>query len=172
LAKRRRGESAEQPSARVGIVAPGKRSKEGEILARLSAIVLAAVAAAAIGGCGGSSSSGRSPVQVGDDWYKATAAGDGAKLCALSTADRQARFVELAKRLPGGKSVSACPAAVNLTLEHFGGGARLSKLAKVHVKLVKQSGKSAEVQAPNAAPLKLVKSGSSWRVSGAGASGK
>lgn len=131
----------------------------------------AAVAAAAIGGCGGGSS-GQSPVQVGDEWYKATAAGDGAKLCALSTADRQARFVEIAKRLPGGKGVSTCPAAVNLTLKHFGGGARLSKLAKVHVKLVKQSGKSAEVQAPNAARLLLVKSGSSWRVSGAGTSGQ
>lgn len=124
-------------------------------------------AALAIGGCGGSS--GPSPTQVGDEWYRATAAGDGAKLCALSTSDRQARFVEIAKRLPGGKNVSACPAAVTLTLKHFGGGARLGKLAKVHVKLVKQSGSAAEVQAPNAAPLKLVKSGSSWRVSGAGA---
>lgn len=136
-------------------------------MARLSAIVMAA-AVVAISGCGGSS--GESPTQVGDEWYKATAAGDGAKLCALSTADRQARFVELAKRLPGGKGVSTCAAAVDLTLKHFGGGERLGKLAKVHVKLVKQSGGSAEVQAPNAAPLKLVKSGSSWRVSGAGAS--
>ncbi|HEY2719579.1 MAG TPA: hypothetical protein VGI52_08110 [Solirubrobacteraceae bacterium] len=125
------------------------------------------VAVLAISGCGGSS--GNSPTQVGDQWYRATAAGDGAKLCALSTADRQSRFIEIAKRLPGGKSVSTCPAAVNLTLKHFGGGERLGKLAKVHVKLVRQSGSTAEVQAPNAAPLKLVKSGSGWRVSGAGA---
>jgi len=124
----------------------------------------------AIGGCGGSSS--KSPTQVGDEWYRATAAGDGAKLCALSTSDRQARFIEIAKRLPGGKSVRTCTAAVDLTLKHFGGGARLGKLAKVHVKLVTQSGDTAEVRAPNAAPLKLVKSGSSWRVSGAGSNGQ
>ncbi len=127
----------------------------------------AAVVLASLGGCGGSS--GQSPTQVGDEWYRATAAGDGAKLCALSTAERRARFIELAKRLPGGKGVSTCSAAVNLTLKHFGGGERLGKLAKVHVKLLSQSSGTAEVQAPNAAPLKLEKSGSSWQVAGAGA---
>lgn len=136
-------------------------------MARAGAIVMT-VSVLAICGCGGGSSSGQNPTQVGDEWYRATAASDGAKLCALSTTDRQARFVEIAKRLPGGKNVSACAAAVNLTLKHFGGGERLGKLAKVHVKLVKQSGNTAEVQAPKAAPLKLEKAGSGWRVSGAG----
>ncbi|HTZ87007.1 MAG TPA: hypothetical protein VMB05_10105 [Solirubrobacteraceae bacterium] len=135
-------------------------------MARLSAVVMMAVVVA-ISGCGGSS--GKSPTQVGDEWYKATAAGDGAKLCALSTTERQARFIEIAKQVPGGKGATTCVAAVNLVLKHFGGASRLGKLTKVHVKLVKRSGDTAEVQAPNAAPLKLVRSGSSWRVSGAGA---
>lgn len=137
-------------------------------MARAGAIVMA-VSALAIYGCG-SGSSGQSPTQVGDEWYRATAAGDGAKLCALSTSERQARFVEIAKHLSGGKGVHTCTAAVNLTLKHFGGGSRLSKLAQVHVKLVSQSGKTAEVQAPKAARLRLEKSGSSWRVAGASAS--
>jgi len=140
-------------------------------LARAGAIVMA-VSMLAICGCGSSSSSGQSPTQVGDAWYQATAASDGAKLCALSTSERQARFVEIGKRLPGGKNLRTCTEAVNLTLKHFGGGERLGKLAKVHVKLVKQSGNTAEVQAPKAPPLKLEKSGSGWRVSGAGSGGQ
>jgi hypothetical protein len=127
-------------------------------LARASAILMAS-AALAICGCG---SSAQTPVQVGDQWYVATARGDGAKLCELSTAERRARFVEIAKRLPEGNGVHTCIAAVDLTLKHFGGRARLDKLAHVHVKLIAQSHDGAEVQAPSAAPLKLVRSGSKW----------
>ena len=125
----------------------------------------AALAAAVLVGCG---SSGPTPVQVGEQWYRATAAGDGNKLCKLSTATRQRRFIELAKRLPGGATgASTCAAAVELTLKHFGGSARLGKFAHVHVRLVSQNKTTAEVQAENAAPLQLVRSGSSWLVSGA-----
>jgi hypothetical protein len=116
-------------------------------------------------GCG---SSGPTPVQVGEQWYHATAAGDGKTLCKLSTATRQRRFIELAKRLPGGSTgANTCAAAVELTLKHFGGSARLGKFARVHVRLLAQSKTTAEVQAENAAPLQLVRSGSSWLVSGA-----
>jgi hypothetical protein len=126
----------------------------------------AALAAFAFAGCGGSS--GSAPVQVGEQWYRATAAGNGKKMCALSTAERQRRFIEIGKRLPGGKTgASTCVAAVELTLKHFGGSARLSKLAHVHIRLVSQSKTAAEVQAEKAAPLKLVRSGSSWLVAGA-----
>ena len=125
----------------------------------------AGLAAAVLLGCG---SSGPTPVQVGEQWYRATAAGDGNKLCKLSTATRQRRFIELAKRLPGGATgASTCAAAVELTLKHFGGSARLGKFAHVHVRLLTQSKATAEVQAENAAPLQLVRSGSSWLVSGA-----
>jgi hypothetical protein len=125
----------------------------------------AGLAAAVVLGCG---SSGPTPVQVGEQWYRATAAGDGGKLCKLSTASRQRRFIELAKRLPGGATgASTCAAAVQLTLKHFGGSARLGKFAHVHVRLLTQSKATAEVQAENAAPLQLVRSGSSWLVSGA-----
>lgn len=129
------------------------------------ASLAAGLAASVVLGCG---SSGPSPVQVGQQWYRATAAGDGNKLCKLSTALRQQRFIELAKRLPGGASGAAsCPAAVELTLKHFGGTARLGKLAHVHVRLLTQSKTTAEVQAENAAPLQLVRSGPRWLVSGA-----
>lgn len=125
----------------------------------------AGLAAAAVLGCG---SSGPTPVQVGQQWYRATAAGDGNKVCKLSTALRQQRFIELAKRLPGGASgAGTCSAAVALTLKHFGGVARLGKFAHVHVRLLTQSKTTAEVQAENAAPLELVRSGSTWLVSGA-----
>jgi hypothetical protein len=125
----------------------------------------AGLVAVAVLGCG---SSGQSPVQVGEQWYGATAAGDGNKVCKLSTASRQRRFIELAKRLPGGAGgAGTCPAAVELTLKHFGGTARLGKFAHVHVRLITQSKTTAEVQAENAAPLQLVRSGSSWLVSGA-----
>jgi len=125
----------------------------------------AGLAAAVLLGCG---SSGPTPVQVGEQWYRATAAGDGNKLCKLSTVTRQRRFIELAKRLPGGATgASTCAAAVELTLKHFGGSARLGKFAHVHVRLLTQSKATAEVQAENAAPLQLVRSGSSWLVSGA-----
>jgi len=125
----------------------------------------AGLAAAVLLGCG---SSGPTPVQVGEQWYRATAAGDGNKLCKLSTVTRQRRFIELAKRLPGGATgASTCAAAVELTLKHFGGSARLGKFAHVHVRLVSQNKTTAEVQAENAAPLQLVRSGSSWLVSGA-----
>ncbi len=128
----------------------------------------AVLAAIAFAGCGGSSES--TPVQVGEQWYRATAAGNGKKMCELSTADRQRRFIEIGKRLPGGKTgASTCSAAVELTLKHFGGSARLSKLTHVHVRLVSQSKTAAEVQAEKAAPLKLVRSGGSWLVAGAGA---
>jgi hypothetical protein len=126
---------------------------------------LAGLAAAAMLGCG---SSGPTPVQVGQQWYRATAAGDGNKVCKLSTALRQQRFIELAKHLPGGATgAGTCPAAVDLTLKHFGGIARLGKFAHVHVRLLTQSKTTAEVQAENAAPLELVHSGSTWLVSGA-----
>jgi hypothetical protein len=125
----------------------------------------AGLAASALLGCG---SSGPTPVQIGEQWYRATAAGDGKKLCELSTGSRQRRFVELGRRLPGGKSgASSCAAAVDLTLKHFGGTARLRKLAHVHVRLLSQASATAEVQAEDAAPLKLVRSGSSWLVAGA-----
>jgi hypothetical protein len=125
----------------------------------------AGLAAVVLLGCG---SSGPTPVQVGEQWYRATAAGAGNNLCKLSTATRQRRFIELAKRLPGGTTgASTCVAAVELTLKHFGGSARLGKFAHVHVRLLSQSKTTAEVQAENAAPLQLVRSGSSWLVSGA-----
>jgi hypothetical protein len=121
--------------------------------------------AAALLGCG---SSGPTPVQVGQQWYRATAIGDGNKVCKLSTALRQQRFIELAEHLPGGASgAGTCPAAVELTLKHFGGIARLGKFAHVHIRLLSQSKTTAEVQAENAAPLELVRSGSTWLVSGA-----
>ena len=60
--------------------------------------------------------------------------------------------------------MSNCAAAVDLALKHFGGSARLGKLAGVHVRLVSQSGTTAEVEAAKAAPLKLVRSGSTWLV--------
>jgi hypothetical protein len=123
----------------------------------------AALGALALAGCGGSS--GATPTQVGEQWYRATAAGNGKKLCELSTAARQRRFIEQGKRLPGGKSgASTCPAAVELMLKHFGGSARLSKLAHVHVRLISQSKTAAVVQTEKAAPLKLVRSGSTWLV--------
>ena len=132
-------------------------------------LTAAALAALALAGCGGSS--GPTPVQVGEQWYRATAAGDGNKLCQLSTPDRRSRFIEIASRLPGGKtSASTCTAAVDLTLKHFGGSERLSKLAHVRIHLLSQSKTAAEVQAEKAAPLKLVRSGSDWLVSGAGSS--
>jgi hypothetical protein len=110
-------------------------------------------------------------VQVGEQWYRATAAGDGKTLCQLSTAERRSRFIEIGSRLPGGKTgAGTCAAAVDLTLKHFGGSERLSKLAHVHIHLLSQSKTAAEVQAEKAAPLKLVRSGSDWLVSGAGSS--
>jgi hypothetical protein len=127
-----------------------------------------AVIALALAGCGGSS--GSTPVQVGEQWYRATAAGDGKKLCELSTADRQRRFIEIAKRLPGGKTkVSTCAGAVELTLSRIAGGSeRLGKLAHVKLHLVSKTKSTATVRAENAAPLKLVRSGSGWVVTGAG----
>lgn len=122
----------------------------------------AALAATALAACG--SSSGPTPVQVGERWYSATARGDGSELCKLSTPTRQRRFVEIGQRLPGGSGVSSCAAAVDLELKHFGGTARLGKLAGVHVRLVSKSSKAAEVQAAKAAPLELVRSGSTWLV--------
>ena len=134
-------------------------------LSKAIAISAAGLAAATVIGCG---SSGPTPVQVGQEWYRATAAGDGSKLCKLSTASRRLRFIELAKRLPGGATgAGTCPAAVELTLKHFGGAARLGKFAHVHIRLLSQTKTTAEVQAENAAPLQLVRSGSSWLVSGA-----
>lgn|GEM_PF-6780764 len=128
----------------------------------------AALAALALAGCGGSS--GSTPVQVGEQWYRATAAEDGKKLCELSTADRQRRFIETAKRLPGGKTkASTCAGAVELTLNRIAGGSeRLGKLAHVKLHLVSKTKSTAIVQAESAAPLKLVRSGSSWVVTGAG----
>ncbi len=132
----------------------------GTLTTVLTALVLA--------GCGGSS--GPTPVQVGEQWYRATAAGDGKKLCELSTADRQRRFIEIGSRLPGGKTkAGTCADAVELTLSRIAGGsARLGKLAHVKLHLVAKTKSTATVQAKDAAPLKLVRSGSTWLVSGAG----
>jgi hypothetical protein len=58
-------------------------------------------------------------------------------------------------------------AAVELTLEHFGGSERLGKFAHVRVRLVSKSKNAAVVQAEKAAPLNLVRAGSSWLVAGA-----
>jgi hypothetical protein len=122
----------------------------------------AALAATALAACG--ASSGPTPLQVGQQWYSATARGDGSELCKLSTPTRQRRFVEIAQHLPGGSGVSGCAAAVDFALKHYGGTARLGKFAGVRVRLVSRSSKAAEVQAANAAPLKLVRSGSTWLV--------
>lgn len=128
----------------------------------------AALGMLALAGCGGSS--GPTPVQVGEQWYRATAAGDGKKLCELSTADRQRRFIEIGKRLPDGKTKArTCTDAVELTLSRIAGGsARLGKLAHVKLHLVSETKSTATVQAEKAAPLKLVSSGSTWLVAGAG----
>jgi hypothetical protein len=126
----------------------------------------AALAATSLAACG--SSSGPTPVQVGERWYSAEAGGDGSELCKLSTPARQRRFVEIGQRLPGGSTVSSCAAAVDLTLKHYGGSARLGKLAGVHVRLVSRSAKAAEVQAAKAAALELVRSGSTWLVAETG----
>lgn len=139
-------------------------------MTRTIAVLTAALAATTLAACGGGSSSGPTPVQVGEQWYRATAHGDGATLCRLSTPARQRRFVDLGQHLPGGGGVSTCAAAVDLALKHFGGSARLGKFAGVHVHLVSQSKQAAEVQAEKAAPLKLVRSGSTWLVSEAGGS--
>ncbi|HTB70217.1 MAG TPA: hypothetical protein VK707_04495 [Solirubrobacteraceae bacterium] len=136
-------------------------------LARAIGVSTATLATAAtLAACGSSSSP--TPVQVGERWYRATAQADGSKLCKLSTAARQRRFIDLGQHLPGGSGVTTCAAAVDLTLKHFGGSARLGKLADVHIHLVSQSKEAAEVQAEKAAPLKLIRSGSTWLVSEAG----
>jgi hypothetical protein len=129
---------------------------------RATGALIAALAAISLAACG--SSSGPTPVQVGERWYRAEPRDDGSELCKLSTPARQQRFVEIARQLPGGSGVSNCAAAVELALKHFGGSARLGKLAGVHVRLVSQSGRTAEVEAAKAAPLKLVRSGSTWLV--------
>jgi len=131
-------------------------------------MLTATLTALALAGCGGSSE--QTPVQVGEQWYRATAAGDGKKLCELSTADRQRRFIEIGKRLPGGRTkAGTCAGAVELTLSRIAGGsARLGKLAHVKLHLVTKTKSTATVQAEKAAPLKLVRSGSKWLVSGAG----
>jgi hypothetical protein len=131
-------------------------------------MLTAALTALALGGCGGSSQP--TPVQVGEQWYRATAAGDGKKLCELSTVDRQRRFIEVGKRLPGGKAkAGTCAGAVELTLSRIAGGsARLGKLAHVKLHLVAKTKSDATVQAEKAAPLKLVRAGSKWLVAGAG----
>lgn len=129
---------------------------------RATGALIATVAAMSLAACG--SSSGPTPVQVGERWYRAEAHGDGSELCKLSTPTRQQRFIEIARQLPGDSGVSSCAAAVDLALKHFGGSARLGKLAGVHVRLVSQSGRTAEVEAAQAAPLKLVRSGSTWLV--------
>jgi hypothetical protein len=126
----------------------------------------AVLANTVLAACG--SSSGSTPVQVGERWYRATAQVDGSKLCTLSTPARQRRFIDLGQHLPGGSGVTTCAEAVDLTLKHFGGSARLSKLADVRIRLVSQTTETAEVQAEKAAPLKLVRSGSTWLVSEAG----
>lgn len=131
------------------------------MLSRATAALTASLLGLVVSGCG---SSGPTPVQVGQQWYRATARVDGKKLCELSTVERQRRFIEIGRHLPGGSAVSTCAAAVTLTLKHFGGRARLAKLANVHVRLVSQSSDAAEVQAENAAPLKLVRSGGRWLV--------
>lgn len=135
---------------------------------RAIGISTAALAVFALAGCGGSSNS--TPVQVGEQWYRATAAGDGKKLCELSTAARQRRFIEIAKRLPGGRTkAGTCAGAVELTLSRIAGGSeRLGKLAHVKLHLVSKTKDTAIVQAEKAAPLKLVRSGSTWLVAGAG----
>ena len=136
-------------------------------MTRAIGTLTAALAAVALAGCGGSS--GSTPVQAGEQWYRATASGNGKKMCELSTPERQHRFIEIGKRLPGGDTgASTCAAAVELTLKHFGGSARLSKLSHVRIRLVSQSKTGAVVQAEKAAPLKLVRSGESWLVTGAG----
>jgi hypothetical protein len=129
---------------------------------RATAALIAVLAVTSLAACG--SSSGPTPVQVGERWYQAEAHADGSELCKLSTPSRQQRFVEIAQQLPGGSRVSKCAAAVDLALKHFGGSARLGKLAAVHVRLVSQSASTAEVEAAKAAPLKLVRSGSTWLV--------
>jgi hypothetical protein len=129
---------------------------------RISAALTAVLAGVLLAACG--SSSGLTPVQVGERWYSAEAHVDGSELCKLSTPARQRRFLEIGQHLPGGSSVSSCAAAVDLALNHYGGTARLGKFAGEHVRLVSQSAKAAEVQAPKAAPLKLVRSGSTWLV--------
>ncbi len=135
---------------------------------RAIGMLTVALAVFALAGCGGSSNS--TPVQVGEQWYRATAAGDGKKLCELSTADRQRRFIEIGKRLPGGKTkAGTCTGAVELTLSRIAGGsARLGKLAHVKLHLVSKTKSTATVQAEKAAPLKLVHVGSDWLVAGAG----
>jgi hypothetical protein len=137
-------------------------------LPRAIGILTVALTALALAGCGGSSES--TPVQVGEQWYRATAAGDGKKLCELSTVERQRRFIEIGKRLPGGKTKAGdCTGAVELTLSHIAGGsARLGKLSHVKLHLVSKTKSAATVQAEKAAPLKLVRSGSKWLVAGAG----
>ena len=136
----------------------------------MGTLMAALVVALALAGCGGSS--GQTPVQIGEQWYRATAAGDGKKLCELSTPDRQRRFIEIAKRLPGGRTkAGTCADAVELTLSRIAGGSeRLGKLAHVKLHLVSKTKGTATVQAKDAAPLKLVRSGSSWLVAGAGGS--
>jgi hypothetical protein len=129
---------------------------------RAIGLLIVALAATSLAACG--SSAGPTPVQVGERWYSATARGDGSELCKLSTPTRRERLVEIARQLPGGSGVSSCPAAVDLALKHFGGSARLGKLAGVHVRLISRSSKAAEVQAAKAAPLKLVRAGSTWLV--------
>jgi hypothetical protein len=133
---------------------------------RAIAVLTAALGAVALAACG--SSSGPTPVQVGERWYSATARGDGSELCKLSTPARQRRFIDIGQHLPGGGGVSSCAAAVDLELKHFGGSARLGKFADVHVHLVSKSAKAAEVEATKAATLKLVRSGSAWLVAGTG----
>jgi hypothetical protein len=137
-------------------------------LPRAIGMLTVVLTAFALSGCGGSSEP--TPLQVGEQWYRATAAGDGKKLCELSTADRQRRFIETGKRLPGGKAkAGTCAGAVELTLSRIAGGsARLGKLAHVKLHLVAKTKSTATVQAEKAAPLKLVRSGSKWLVSGAG----
>jgi hypothetical protein len=129
--------------------------------------VIVALAAISLAACG--SSSGPTPVQVGERWYSATARGDGSELCKLSTPNRRQRFLEIGRHLPGGSGLSSCAAAVELALKHYGGSARLGKFAGVHVRLVSQSSKAAEVQAANAVPLELVRAGSTWLVAEAAA---
>lgn len=133
---------------------------------RATGVLIVVLAATLLAACG--SSSGPTPVQVGERWYSAEARVDGSELCKLSTPARQRRFVEIGQRLPGGSSVSSCAAAVDLALKHYGGTARLGKFAGEHVRLVSQSAKTAEVQATKAAPLKLVRSGSTWLVTETG----
>ncbi|HXP28255.1 MAG TPA: hypothetical protein VN804_00745 [Solirubrobacteraceae bacterium] len=134
---------------------------------RLIAALIAVLAATSLAACG--SSSGPTPLQVGERWYRAEARGDGSEMCKLSTPARQEAFVDLGRRLPGGSSVSSCSAAVDLALKHYGGNARLGKFAGVHVRLISQSANTAEVQAPKAVALKLVRSGSTWLVAGTAA---